>query len=410
MRPADPCVCSDRCTPVHDVPAIAEQMSRLSKSATAWAEGSLALMPRWWPAVGKHRRTTVIVLIPAHNEEVSIEATIASIRAQDRKPDRILVICDNCTDSTQRRAVAAGGETYVTVGNHEMKAGALNQALALLLPSLADCDLITVIDADTLISPNFISEAAAEFLRDPQLGGLSGVYAGKPGGGLVGWCQRNEFARWGFDCRQEMGKAICLSGAASIFTVRAIRKVIGARAAGLLPAGDAQFYNVRNFTEDFEASQAILHVGEKIANLLTVSIETEVKPTWRDLHVQRLRWNRGITETLFAYGWTRHTWRMWLRWLIYTFSVVAIPLSLFLISERLVSGEGFHLNAWMALWIGVTAVVASHKAITVWWTRGLKAALAAFILVVELPYDMFLHFTYARSLWNSITAASKQWR
>jgi len=397
-------------TPAADVPATAERLSRLSKSAAAWAEGSLAVMPRWWPAVGKHRRTTVIVLIPAHNEEASIGATIASIRAQDCTPDRIVVICDNCTDGTQREALAAGGETYVTVGNHEMKAGALNQALALVLPSLAEGDLITVIDADTLISPNFISEAAAEFLRDPQLGGVSGVYAGKPGGGLVGWCQRNEFARWGFDSRQEGGKAICLSGAASIFTVRAIRKVISARAAGLLPGGDAQFYNVRNFTEDFEVSQAILHVGEKIANLLTVSIETEIKPTWRDLHVQRLRWNRGITETLLAYGWTRHTWRMWLRWLIYTFSVVSIPLSLFLISERLASGEGFHLNAWMALWIGITAIIASHKAITVSRTRGLKAALAAFVLVIEMPYDVFLHLTYARSLWDAITAAGKQWR
>ena len=56
-----------------------------------------------------------------------------------------------------------------------------------MMPGMAENDLILVIDADTLISQNFISEAAARFSQDRRLGGVSGIYAGKPGGYLVGW-------------------------------------------------------------------------------------------------------------------------------------------------------------------------------------------------------------------------------
>jgi cellulose synthase/poly-beta-1,6-N-acetylglucosamine synthase-like glycosyltransferase len=382
----------------------------LSVSTLAQDVPATVELPRVWkPAGDEGQAATIIALIPAHNEETSIAATVASILAQDLKPDRILVICDNCTDDTEAVARKAGAETYVTVDNHEMKAGALNQALDVILPGLSDDDLVLVIDADTLISANFIHEAAAQFRQNRRYGGLSGVYAGKPGGGLVGWCQRNEFARWGFDSRQQFGKSICLSGAASIFTVRALRRVSAARAAGRIKGGPA-VYNTGNFTEDFELSQALLHTGSQIRNLLTVSIETAVKPTWTTLHVQRRRWNRGITETLCAFGWTRHTWQMWVRWLVYTCSIATIPLSLFLISERLASGEGFRLNDWMALWLGVMAVVMVHKAITVSRTRGAAAALAAFVLLVELPYDTFLHLTFARSLLEVVTGKTKQWR
>ena len=49
---------------------------------------------------------TVTVLIPAHNEAASIGATLDSLRAQEPAPDRVIVIADNCTDTTE--AIARG--------------------------------------------------------------------------------------------------------------------------------------------------------------------------------------------------------------------------------------------------------------------------------------------------------------
>jgi cellulose synthase/poly-beta-1,6-N-acetylglucosamine synthase-like glycosyltransferase len=45
-------------------------------------------------------RPRVHVLIPAHDEEASIAATPKSVAAQQLPADDVLVIADNCTDST----------------------------------------------------------------------------------------------------------------------------------------------------------------------------------------------------------------------------------------------------------------------------------------------------------------------
>jgi cellulose synthase/poly-beta-1,6-N-acetylglucosamine synthase-like glycosyltransferase len=374
------------------------------------------------PPPGKHRVSSprsnvviadlpptgqVIALIPAHNEAETIDATIACIRAQQLPPARIIVVCDNCHDNTAEHASIAGAEVFTSVDNTQMKAGALNQVLSWLIPTLQSHDLVAVIDADTVISPNFFREAREYLAVNPDTGGVSGTYGGREGGGLPGWCQRNEFARWGFDSRQQSGKAICLSGAASVFRASTLRIVRMLREAGELP-GAGIYYSTSNFTEDFEMSQAILHAGYRIRNLPAVVITTAVKPTWKELHVQRLRWNRGITETLGEYGITRHTRGMWVRWVIYTLSVFVIPLSMTLFVHQMLNG-GWHLNGWLFLWLSVTAIIMIHKSVTITATRK-WSALFALVLIFELPYDTFLHFTFLRSLWQVIRGSGKTWR
>jgi cellulose synthase/poly-beta-1,6-N-acetylglucosamine synthase-like glycosyltransferase len=391
-------------TPVQGAPAPVE-LPRLSKSATDWAEKHLAAMPQWKSAHHESRPTRTVAFIPAHNEETSIAATVASIRAQDRQLDRILAVCDNCADSTQREARAAGAETYVTVDNHEMKAGALNQALALVMPGLADDDLVLCVDADSIIGENFVSEAIKQFARNPKLGGVSGTYLGKPGGGFAGWCQRNEFARWGFDNRMEHGRTVILSGAASMFRVAALRRVQEARASGQLPGSN--IYSAASITEDFELSLALLHTGSTIKNMLNVQIMTSVKPSWRELYIQRLRWDRGINEGLFQYGITRHTRLVWFRRVMYAVFVPASFLCLGMIMYRLVAGNILATNLF---WITITAVMMTQKAATVLRSRGWLNAAGAFVIFPELPYDTFLQLTFVRSLWDQITHHSKKWR
>ena len=71
-----------------------------------------------------------MALLPAHDEEASLPAALASLAAQTRRPDRVVVVADNCTDRTEDVARAAGAEVFRTVGNTHKKAGALNQVLA----------------------------------------------------------------------------------------------------------------------------------------------------------------------------------------------------------------------------------------------------------------------------------------
>ena len=54
----------------------------------------------------------VIVLVPAHNEEEAIEETLESLHRQTRQVDRIIVVCDNCTDRTEEIVEALECETF----------------------------------------------------------------------------------------------------------------------------------------------------------------------------------------------------------------------------------------------------------------------------------------------------------
>ena len=96
-------------------------------------------------------------IIPAHNEAGSVAATLRSLRRQSRVPDRLLVVCDNCTDDTADVATLNGAEVMRTVGNTAKKAGALNQALTRLLPYLCDNDQVLVMDADSHLNPAWLA-------------------------------------------------------------------------------------------------------------------------------------------------------------------------------------------------------------------------------------------------------------
>jgi biofilm PGA synthesis N-glycosyltransferase PgaC len=67
------------------------------------------------------------VLVPAHNESVTIiRATLQSLWGQNRPPEKVIVVADNCADDTAEIARRHGAEVFTTVGNTDRKAGGLN--------------------------------------------------------------------------------------------------------------------------------------------------------------------------------------------------------------------------------------------------------------------------------------------
>lgn len=100
-------------------------------------------------------RTGVAVLVPAHNEQAGIAATIAGLRPQLAARDRLLVVADNCTDATAERARAAGAEV---VERHDPRRRGKGHALAFGVEHLrADPpDVLIVIDADCRAEPGTI--------------------------------------------------------------------------------------------------------------------------------------------------------------------------------------------------------------------------------------------------------------
>ena len=347
-------------------------------------------------------RGLLVALIPAHDEEGAIGEAIRHLDEQQCPPDLIVVCADNCTDGTASRSAAAGAHVFETVGNTSRKAGALNQAFEQLLPELRDDDAVLVMDADSFLAPTFLAEAQRHLRGD--IGGVGGVFTGRPGGGYVGMLQRNEYARYARDVNRKKGKVLVLTGTATLFSVRTLRHVVRARAEGLLP-GTAQVYDTKVLTEDNELTLALRHLGYKVISPKGARLTTEVMESWRDLYRQRLRWKRGAIENLRDYGLTRVTASYWLRQLV-TFLGVAVT-AIYLVS--LVWSLSIDLTLHVhPIWMAVTGVFVLERVVTV-RSRGLRHMALAATLVVEMAFDLFLQGVHAKALWDTLSNQERRW-
>jgi cellulose synthase/poly-beta-1,6-N-acetylglucosamine synthase-like glycosyltransferase len=115
-------------------------------------------------------RTPVAVLIPAHNEEGGISATLRSIAPQLGERDRLIVVADNCTDGTRNIAEAEGAEVVSRTNLEKRGKGfALDFGLRHLRSNPPD--IVIVVDADCHVAPGAIDHLAkvcADYRRPVQ--------------------------------------------------------------------------------------------------------------------------------------------------------------------------------------------------------------------------------------------------
>lgn len=345
----------------------------------------------------------IIVLIPAHDEEYAIGAALRSLQNQSRRPDAVIVVCDNCTDDTAGVAAAYGATTFVTEGNSHKKAGALNQALGRVLTDLDDQDAVLVLDADCALDPEFVATAETYVRRG--YGGVGGVFRGGAGGGFVGHLQRNEYARYARDVARLNGRCLVLTGTAAMFRAEVLRSVSAARLAGTLPAGDGHggVYDTTVLTEDNELTFALMHLGHRVIAPAQCTLETEVMLTWTELWRQRLRWKRGAIENCLQYGLTKVTWRYWGRQVVTFTGTVVSALYIAMIVLAAVSG-GIHVAP---VWLALSAVFVVERVVTVSYRGWKQMALAA--TMYELILDYFLQVCHVVAYANTALRTAKRW-
>ncbi|MFC4942810.1 glycosyltransferase family 2 protein [Pseudonocardia sp. GCM10023141] len=348
--------------------------------------------------------TAVTVLVPAHDEAQALPAAIASLRAQTLPPDRLLVIADNCTDATATVAARLGAEVVTTVGNTARKAGALNQVLDVVLPTLPAGDLVLVMDADSAIAPDFLAAAVRTLRERPAAGAVGGVFEGRPGGGLVGALQRNEYARYGREVARRNGRAVVLTGTATLFRAEVLREVAAARGARL-PGRPGTVYDLAALTEDNEITLAIKTLGYGAASPRECRVITELMPTWRALWHQRLRWQRGALENLRAYGLTPVTLPYIGKQVAMYLGIAAV--ALFVLATLLFATHG-ELGVPRGFWLAITAVFVLERVITV-RRSGWRAMALAAPVVVEFAYDLFQQAVFLRAASDALAGRSEHW-
>jgi cellulose synthase/poly-beta-1,6-N-acetylglucosamine synthase-like glycosyltransferase len=377
----------NRCDSPYGLPFAGRQMA-----------GVAALRHLASPAAGP----ALTAIIPAHNEARSIAATIRSLRRQSRVPDRVLVVCDNCTDDTADIALLNGAEVMCTVANTAKKAGALNQALARLLPCLCDDDQVLVMDADSHLNPAWLAAATRALRRNEAGGAVCGVFLGEPGGGLVGQLQRNEYVRYARQVGRR-GQAPVLSGTGTVFRASSLREV--ARERGhRLPGTPGEYYSSDSITEDDEITLALKTLGRRCLAVAGCETITELMPTWGDLWRQRIRWQKGALNDLRRYGLTKVTSLYWIRQ-----SIIYVG-----------------LLASLACWLIMGASFTSHPGVNAGWTAGVLAInfverlwtvrrggrhgmLISALMVPEFGYDAWRMAVFLRAIVDELTHRDIPW-
>lgn len=109
----------------------------------------------------------LMVIVPSHNEELSIARCIASLEAACGSAANIIVIAHNCTDATAEIARKAGAR--VEIVNDPSLAGkghALNHGFGF---AFGECgaEAVMIVDADSTVSSNIVAEVSKRLALSP---------------------------------------------------------------------------------------------------------------------------------------------------------------------------------------------------------------------------------------------------
>lgn len=348
---------------------------------------------------------TVTVLIPAHNEEASLAATISSLFSQSHPPERVIVVADNCTDSTVAIARRCDVEVIESVDNTHKKAGALNQAMSQVLPDLGENDVLMVMDADTSLDPGFLAAAVTRLTDDRALMAVGGLFYGDESRGMLAQFQRNEYIRYGREIRRRRGLVFVLTGTASLFRPRALRTVAHSR-GHFIPGTTGDVYDTTSLTEDNELTIALKSLGALMISPSRCTVVTELMPTWRTLWAQRLRWQRGALENLGAYGITPQTFRYWVQQLGIGYGVIALGAYFTLMAIMVLAQDSW---VWFPFWVGLGLIFMVERVVTV-WKGGWQARLLGAMLLPELVFAAVLNLVYVKGIFDIALGRSAKWK
>ncbi|HEX9243399.1 MAG TPA: glycosyltransferase [Anaeromyxobacter sp.] len=222
------------------------------------------------------------VVVPAHDEEAGIAATVRSMLAVDYPPElrRVLVVADNCSDATAERALRAGARVLVRDDPDRRGKG---HALAFAFERvLADgfADAVVVVDADATVSRNVLRAFSARL--------LAGARAAQSEN-LVG----NPYATWRTGivaiafalihtvrslARERLGLSSGLSGTGMCFSAALLREVPH-RAASIV--------------EDLEYGIEIGLAGHRVHFVPEAWVRSDMSTTEAGSRSQRARWEDG---------------------------------------------------------------------------------------------------------------------
>jgi cellulose synthase/poly-beta-1,6-N-acetylglucosamine synthase-like glycosyltransferase len=239
------------------------------------------LEPARWPSM--------LVLVPAHDEESIIERCVTALVSQDYPGDRsVVVIADNCRDHTASLAREAGAAVLCRTDRLACGKGhALNWALQRLQDGVED--IVMFIDADCVASSNLCREVARAMSR-PQVSVVQARYdVSNPEASTTsalraaGFLLKHVIQPRG---RERLGLSCGLFGSGMAFRRSLMRELTWPTSV----------------TEDIELHLELVRDGTVVHYLESGSVTSPMPLSGAQAAEQQLRWESGNTEMRRRYA------------------------------------------------------------------------------------------------------------
>jgi cellulose synthase/poly-beta-1,6-N-acetylglucosamine synthase-like glycosyltransferase len=252
----------------------------------------LSLAARHLTAPPAAQSVTFAVVVPAHNEENGIAATVRSLLALDYPGDRftVVVVADNCSDRTADVAREAGATVIVRQDPANRGKGyALARAYETILAE-GWAQAVVVVDADTVVSPNLLSAFAARVERGAEC--LQAEYAVRNTGDswrtrlmAIAFALYHTTRSLG---RERLGLSCGLRGNGMGFTADVLRRVP---------------HRAFSVVEDVEYGIDLGLAGVRVWYVPEATVRGEMPATAEASRSQRQRWEKGRSQLVRQRSW-----------------------------------------------------------------------------------------------------------
>ena len=341
----------------------------LTPTAVVCAECLAALFGRVRPASASVRPDDagdIAVLVPAHDEQEGLAATLSNIQAQLRPGDRLIVIADNCTDFTASVAASSGAE--VVERDDPLLRGkgyALDAGIARLRhdpPNYvimidADCSLFEGA-LDALVAQAYRTAKPAQAVYLMRSADTSGRVAPRDAISVFAFLVKNWVRPLGL---RRLGMPCLLTGTGMIFSWSTISSIT-------LASG--------NIVEDMQLSLDLAIAGHAPLLCESANVTATLPDSDRAADTQRRRWEHGHLRTLFT-QLPRLLWHsarhLDPRLAILALEVGVPPLSLLVMLMLLVLAGaiafGFSTHHWAPAIALASGIIALTVVIALAWLR-----------------------------------------
>lgn len=230
-------------------------------------------------------RTKFAILIPAHNEERLLPNLLNSLSHLDYPAHlfKTYVVADNCTDQTASIAQSNGVNVYIRTDlNNRGKGPALQWLLGRVFQADTKIDAFLILDADSIVNPNFLRVMAAHLDRGERV--IQAYYSVHDPG--HSWSSSLRFTAF-----------------AALHYLRPSARMVLGGSAGLKGNGmvfSAEIFNryrwSASVTEDIELHMQLILDGECVTFAPDAVVSGEMPDTLSHSASQHDRWERGRLE------------------------------------------------------------------------------------------------------------------